>query len=83
MKSQLEHQQSKSAKKSGRSKEDFYFNGKLLTDADIAYYVEGNFLTITKLERDVGAKKNQLRNRYKRYKEKQQRTKEESAHGNC
>ena len=83
LKSQLEQQQTKPAKKSGRAKEDFYFNGKLLTDADIAYYVEGDFLTITKLERDVGAKKNQLRNRYKRYKEKQQRTKEESDHGNC
>ena len=83
LRSQLERQQAKPNKKSGRAKEDFYFNGKLLTDADIAYYVEGDFLTITKLERDVGAKKNQLRNRYKRYKEKQQRTKEESDHGNC
>ena len=82
LKSQLERQQTKPAKKSGRAKEDFYFNGKLLTDADIAYYVEGDYLTITKLERDVGAKKNQLRNRYKRYKEKQQRTKEEADHGN-
>ena len=83
LRSQLEQQQTKPAKKSGRTKEDFYFNGKLLTDADIAHYVEGDYLTITKLERDVGAKKNQLRNRYKRYKEKQKLKKEESDHGNC
>ena len=83
LKSQLEHQQAKPAKKSGRTKQDFYVDGILLTDAEIAYYIEGDYFTITELERLVGAKKNQLRNRYKRYKEKQKLKKEESDHGNC
>ena len=82
LKSQLERQQTKAAKKSGRAKTDFYVDGLLLTDENIAYYVEGDYFTIAELERFVGAKKNQLRNRYKRYKEKQ-RLKEESDHGNC
>lgn len=83
LKSQLEYKQTTSAKKSGRSKTDFYVDGILLTDEYIAHYVEGNYFTITELERFVGAKKNQLRNRYKRYKEKQKLKKEESNHGNC
>lgn len=82
LKSQLERQQAKPAKKSGRAKQDFYVDGILLTDAEIAYYIEGDYFTITELERLVGAKKNQLRNRYKRYKEKQKLKKEESNHGN-
>lgn len=82
LKSQLERQQTKATKKSGRAKTEFYIDGLLLTDENIAYYVEGNYFTIAELERFVGAKKNQLRNRYKRYKEKQ-RLKEESDHGNC
>ncbi|MBR2949953.1 MAG: hypothetical protein IKC46_08830 [Lachnospiraceae bacterium] len=83
LKDQMERQQTKPAKKSGRAKQDFYVDGILLTDEEIAYYVEGDYFTITQLERLVGAKKNQLRNRYKRYKEKQKLTKEESDHGNC
>ena len=74
--------QNKFAKKSGRTKQDFYVDGILLTDEEIAYYVDGDHFTITQLERLVGAKKNQLRNRYKRYKEKQKLKKEESDHGN-
>ena len=83
LKSQLEHQKTKPAKKSGRAKADFYVDGILLTDEYIAHYVEGDYYTITELERLVGAKKNQLRNRYKRYKEKQKLKKEASNHGNC
>jgi len=83
LKSQLEHKQTKAAKKSGRAKADFYVDGILLTDEYIAHYVEGDYYTITELERLVGAKKNQLRNRYKRYKEKQKLKKEASNHGNC
>ena len=82
LKSQLERQQTKAVKKSGRAKTDFYVDGILLTDEEIAYYVDGDYYTITELERLVGAKKNQLRNRYKRYKEKQKLKKEESNHGN-
>ena len=83
LKSQLQRQQTKATKKSGRAKTDFYVDGILLTDEYIAHYVEGDYYTITELERLVGAKKNQLRNRYKRYKEKQKLKKEESDRGNC
>ena len=82
LKDQLESQQTKPTKKSGRAKQDFYVDGILLTDEEIAYYVEGDYFTITQLERLVGAKKNQLRNRYKRYKEKQKLKKEETNRGN-
>lgn len=39
-----------------------------MTDADIVYYIDNDFFTFAELERLVGAKKNQLRNRYKRFK---------------
>lgn len=61
----------KTLKKSGRKKKDFYFNGRLLTDQDIVYYVDNEFISIYKLEKDVGAGKNQLRNRYKKEKQRQ------------
>ena len=52
----------KAAKKVGRKRQTFYFNQQELTDDDIVY------MTISELEKDVGAKKNQLRNRYNRRK---------------
>lgn len=54
----------KAAKKAGRKRQIFYLDGKELTDEDIVYYVRYNYYTIPELERLVGAKKNQLRNRY-------------------
>lgn len=56
------------AKKVGRKRQTFYFNQQELTDDDIVYYVNNGFMTIPELEKDVGAKKNQLRNRYNRRK---------------
>lgn len=61
----------KTLKKTGRKKKDFYFNGRLLTDQDIVYYVDNEFISIYKLEKDVEAGKNQLRNRYKKEKQRQ------------
>ena len=58
----------KAAKKVGRKRQTFYFNQQELTDDDIVYYVDNGFLTIPELEKDVGAKKNQIRNRYNRRK---------------
>lgn len=57
----------KAAKKAGRKRQTFYLDGKELTDEDIVYYVKYDYYTITELERLVGAKKNQLRNRYNRH----------------
>jgi len=56
----------KAAKKAGRKRQIFYLDGKELTDEDIVYYVRYDYYTIPELERLVGAKKNQLRNRYNR-----------------
>lgn len=56
----------KAAKKAGRKRQTFYLDGKELTDEDIVYYVKYDYYTIPELERLVGAKKNQLRNRYNR-----------------
>ena len=44
------------------------FNGKELTDDDIIYYADNDYMSISELEKDVRAKKNQLRNRYNRRK---------------
>ena len=56
----------KATKKAGRKRQTFYLDGNELTDEDIVYYVKYDYYTIPELERLVGAKKNQLRNRYKR-----------------
>lgn len=58
----------KAAKKVGRKRQSFSLNGQELTDDDIIYYVDNDFMSISELEKDVGAKKNQLRNRYNRRK---------------
>ena len=56
----------KAAKKAGKKRQTFYLDGKELTDEDIVYYVRYDYYTIPELERLVGGKKNQLRNRYNR-----------------
>ena len=56
----------KATKKAGRKRQTFYLDGKELTDEDIVYYIREDYYTIPELERLVGAKKNQLRNRYNR-----------------
>ena len=56
----------KAAKKAGRKRQTFYLDGTELTDEDLVYYIKYDYFTIPELERLVGAKKNQLRNRYNR-----------------
>ena len=58
----------KTAKKAGRKRQTFYLDGAELTDEDLVYYIKYDYFTIPELERLVGAKKNQLRNRYNRIK---------------
>lgn len=60
--------ENKTLKKVGRKRQTYYLDGKELTDEDIVYYVDNEFFTLYQLERTVGAKKNQLRNRYNRTK---------------
>lgn len=60
--------ENKALKKAGRKPQTFYLDGMELTDEDIIYYIDNEFFTLYQLERTVGAKKNQLRNRYNRAK---------------
>ena len=60
--------ESKTLKKTGRKSQTFYFNGQELTDEYLEYLIDYDYITIRKLEKDVGAGKNQLRNRYNKRK---------------
>ena len=50
----------------------FYFNEQELTDEYIVFLIDYDYITISKLEKDVNAGKNVLRNRYNKAKKKQQ-----------
>ena len=73
----------KALKKAGRPKKRFYVNSQELTDDHLIYLIDYDFFTIRELEKEVGAGKNQLRNRYNKAKKKEKLKKEVSNHGNC
>ena len=50
----------KAIKKAGRPKTCFHLNGVELTDEELMYQIDSQFFTIRKLEKEVGAGKNQL-----------------------
>ena len=60
-------------KKCGRKAEEFIINGKMLDDDYLVYLVDNGFFKIREREKEVGANKNQLRRRYERYKEREER----------
>lgn len=61
----------KTLKKPGRKRQTFYLNGTELTDEELLYLIDYEYYdSIGKLEKDVGAGKNQLRNHYNKVKEK-------------
>ena len=60
-------------KKSGRKAEEFFVNGKTLDDDYLVYLIDIGLFKIRELENEVGASKNQLRRRYERYKEREDR----------
>lgn len=61
----------KALQKPGRPRREFYVNDKLLDDDYLMYLIDyGYYDNIAKLEKDLGAGKNQLRNRYNKAKEK-------------
>lgn len=69
--------------KPGRPRREFYVNDKLLDDDYLVYLIDyGYYDNISKMEKDLRAGKNQLRNRYKKAKKKQQLEKEMSKNGN-
>ena len=72
--------ESKALKKAGRKRQTFFFNGQELTDEYLEYLIDYDYITIRKLEKDVGAGKNQLRNRYNKIKQQKQLQKEVNNH---
>ena len=73
----------KARKKAGRPKTRFYLTGIELTDEELMYQIDYNYFTIRELEKEVGAGKNQLRNRYNKAKKKQKLQKEADKNGDC
>ena len=60
-------------KKCGRKAEEFFVNGKPLDDDYLVYLIDDGLYKIRELEKEVGANKNQLRRRYERCKEREER----------
>ena len=62
----------KALQKPGRPRREFWLDGRELTDEYLMQLIDyGYYDSISKLEKDVHAGKNQLRNRYNKAKEKQ------------
>ena len=73
----------KTLQKAGRPRREFYVNDKLLDDDYLVYLIDyGYYDNISKMEKDLRAGKNQLRNRYNKAKKKQQLEKEMNKNGN-
>ena len=73
----------KALQKPGRPRREFYVNDKLLDDDYLMYLIDyGYYDSISKMEKDLGAGKNQLRNRYNKAKEKQQLERKVESYGN-
>ena len=68
LKKRISTLETKILKKPGRKRTTYYLHGKELTDDDLIYYIDYDYFTINELEREVGAPKNSLRNRYNRAK---------------
>ena len=60
-------------KRCGRKAKEFFIHGKMLDDEYLVYLLDNMYFTIRELEKEVGANKNQLRRRYERCKEKEER----------
>ena len=72
--------ESKTLKKTGKKRQTFYFNGQELTDKYLEYLIDYDYITISKLEKDVSAGKNQLRNRYNKIKRQKKLQEEVNSH---
>ena len=80
---QLKVLEEKILKKPGRKKEKFTYMCEELTDEKIIELINsGEFRTVGELEKEVGAKKNQLRNRYVRAKERKMKERKLKEIGN-
>ena len=74
----------KTLTKRGRKRQTYFYEGEELTDEKLVYLIDYEFYdSIGKLEKLVGAKKNVLRSRYKKAKNKQKIERELEDHGDC
>lgn len=78
----IEFLEVKSLKKAGRKRQTFYLDYRELTDEYLEYLVDNDYMTISEIEKQVGAGKNQLRNRYNKRKRLQKLQKEVKTHDN-
>ena len=76
----IEFLEEKSLKKAGRKRQTFYLDYRELTDEYLEYLVDYDYMTISEIEKQVGAGKNQLRNRYNKLKRKKKLQKEVNSH---
>ena len=61
----ISYLEQKTLQKPGRKRREFYVDGRELTDEYLMQLIdEGYYDSISKLEKSIGAGKNQLRNRY-------------------
>ena len=74
----------KALTKRGRKRQTYFYEGEELTDEKLVYLIDYEYYdSISKLEKFVGAKKNVLRSRYKKAKNKQKIERELEDHGDC
>lgn len=78
----IDYLEDKTLKKPGRKRQRFYFNGKELDDEYLIYLIDYDYITLSKLEKELGAGKNQLRNRYNKAKKNLKMQKEIDLNGN-
>ena len=76
----IEFLEAKALKKSGRKRQTFYLDFRELTDEYLEYLVDNDYMTISEIEKQVGAGKNQLRNRYNKTKRQKKLQKEVNSH---
>ena len=73
----------KALQKPGRKRREFYIDGQELTDEYLMELIDrGNYDSISKLEKAIGAGKNQLRNRYNKAKKKLIQERKVQSYGN-
>ena len=74
----------KTLTKPGRKRQTYLYEGEELTDEKLVYLIDYEFYdSIGKPEKIVGTKKNVLRNRYKKAKNKQKIERDLENHGDC
>ena len=78
----IDYLENKTLKKPGRKRQKFYFQGKELDDEYLIYLIDYDYITLSKLEMELGAGKNQLRNRYNKAKKNLKMQKEIDLNGN-